>query len=86
MTPLQLLMMTKISDDIDDTKDEGTNNDDTNLGKGNIIFCCTGLTNPYFWQIKIIIVISHTNFSFFLFTIYITSNRIFFFQVTLKYI
>ena len=65
MTPLQLLKMTKISDDIEDTKDEGTNNDDNNLGKGNIIFCCAGLTNPYFWQIKIIIVISHTNFSFF---------------------
>ena len=31
------------------------------LGKGNLIFCCKGPTNPNFWQIKIIILISHTN-------------------------
>ena len=37
------------------------------LNEGNLIFCCRGLTDPNFWQIKtIIILISHTNFSVFL--------------------
>ena len=36
------------------------------IGEGNLIFCCTGPTDRNFWQIKItIILISHTNFSFF---------------------
>ena len=36
------------------------------IGEGNLIFCCTGPTDRNFWQIKItIILISHTNSSFF---------------------
>ena len=35
------------------------------LGKGNLIFCCTGQTDPNFWQIKKIILILHTQFSIF---------------------
>ena len=36
------------------------------LDEGNLIFCFTGQNNLNFWQIKIIIIlISHTNFSFF---------------------
>ena len=36
------------------------------LGEGNSIFCCTGPTDPNFWQIKITIIrISHANFYFF---------------------
>ena len=30
-------------------------------GKGNLIFCCTGPTDPNFRQIKVIILISHIN-------------------------
>ena len=47
------------------------------LGEGNLIFCCTDLTNPNLWQIKIIILISHTNVSFFATSI--SFNMIFFF-------
>ena len=47
-------------------------------------FFCTGLTKPNFWQIKIIIPISHTNFSFL--KIFISLNELFFFQITIKYI
>ena len=37
------------------------------LDEGNLIFCCTGTTDPNFWQIKIIIVILilHKIFLFF---------------------
>ena len=42
-----------------------------------------GPTDPNFWQIKIIILISHINIPFL--TIYISSNMIFFFQITIKY-
>ena len=38
------------------------------LGRVNLIFCCADPTNHNFWQIKIIILISHINI--FLFTIY----------------
>ena len=32
------------------------------LGEGNLIFCCTGPTDPNFRQIKIIVLISHIGF------------------------
>ena len=54
------------------------------LGEGNLIFCYTGPTDPSFWQIKVMIVISHINI--FLFTIYFSSNMIFFFLVVIKQI
>ena len=45
-------------------------------GEGNLIFCCTGLTDPNFWNIKIIIImISHIYISFFIF---ISSSMTFF--------
>ena len=52
------------------------------LGEGNLIFCCTGPTDSNFWEIKIIILISYIKI--FLFTIYFSSNMIFFFSVSVK--
>ena len=55
------------------------------LGEGNLIFCCTVPTDPNFRQTKIIIIpISYINISSF--TIYISCNLNFFFQITIKYI
>ena len=48
------------------------------LGEGNLIFCCTGPSDPNFWQIKTIILTLHITMCF---TIYFSSN-IFLFQVT----
>ena len=64
--------------------------EDVNLNVFNIRrqkqlnFCCTGPTNPNFWQIKItIVLISHINIFF---TAYISPNMIFFFEITIEYI
>ena len=40
------------------------------LGKGNLSFCCMGLTDPNFWQIRII-TMKLFNTSIFLFLIFI---------------
>ena len=53
-----------------------TENIDLELGKGNLIFCCTGLTNPNFHKIKIT-VISHLN----IFDFY----HLFFFSYTMNW-
>ena len=44
---------------------------------GNLIFCCTGPSDPHFWQNKIIILFFYINISFF--TIFISCNLTFFF-------
>ena len=55
------------------------------LGEGNLIFCCAVPTDPNFRQTKIIIIlISYINISSF--TIYISCNLNFFFQIAIKYI
>ena len=43
---------------------------------------CTGPINSNFWQIKIVILISHLNI--FIFTIYFSSTMIFFFSVAVR--
>ena len=47
---------------IEATGPEEDRNFITLLGKGNLIFCCAGPTDPIFWKIKIIILISHIFF------------------------
>ena len=44
------------------------------LCEDNLIFCCTGPINLNFWQIKIVVLISHINIFL---TIYFSSNMIF---------
>ena len=53
------------------------------FGEGNLIFCCTGATDPNFWEIKIIVILTlHKNT--FVFTIYFSFNMIFFLSFTIK--
>ena len=47
-------------------------------GEGNLIFCCTGLTDLNFWNIKIIIIIIMISHIYIFFIIVISSNMIFF--------
>ena len=42
-----------------------------NETKAAYFFCCTGPTDPNFWQIKIMILISHVNISFSLLCIFL---------------